>query len=133
MIHGPVRDDLPVTRESQTTSIVDLNDRRKSNRYELGAQVSFLWKDSQGNSHQGMGSIRDVSVRGLFVMTLVPPPPLGATVRLDVCFDTSLAETPVAIRAKGRVCRIDCVDKNHDRRGFAATTKRLTFGSSKAL
>jgi hypothetical protein len=133
MNDGSVRDRLPMMREPRTGSTVDLIDRRKNNRYELGAQVSFLWKDSEGNNHQGTGSMRDVSVRGLFVMTLVPPPPIGATVRLDVCFDSSLAESPVAVHARGRVCRIDCANNNRDRWGFAATTKRLIFGSSKAL
>lgn len=132
MKDDPVRDELLVSREFQTDSTVDLIDRRKNNRYELGAQVSFLWKDSGGENHQGTGSMRDVCVHGLFVMTLVAPP-IGTLIRLEVCFDSSRAESPVSIRAKGRVCRVDSVNQNRERCGFAATTKKLTLASVKRL
>jgi hypothetical protein len=132
MNDDPVRDGLPVSREPQTDSTVDLIDRRKNNRYELGAQVSFLWKDSEGNSHQGTGTMRDVCVRGLFVMTFIAPP-IGTPIRLEVYFDSSLAEPRVSIHAKGRVCRVDTVNQNRERWGFAAITKRLTFASVKRL
>jgi hypothetical protein len=88
--------------------------------------VSFHWKDSEGNIHQGSGFVRDVSICGLFVATLRSPP-IGATVRLEVCFDSQVTKSPIAIHAKGRVCRVEGVDLNPERRGFAATTKRLKF------
>jgi hypothetical protein len=128
MNDGPVP--LPTMREPRTGSTVDLIDRRKNNRYELGAKVSFLWKDSEGNNRQGTGSMRDVGVQGLFVMTFVSPP-VGTPIRLEVCFDSTLPEPRVSIHAKGRVCRVDSVNQNRERWGFAATTKRLTIGSVK--
>jgi hypothetical protein len=109
-------------------SPLDEMDRRKSTRYSLKALVEFLWKDSQGNPHQGTGSMRDISVRGLFVATTAPPP-VGTMVRLEACFESSQTEPGITVRAKGHICR---VEKNGDRKrdGFAAFTRRLKVQSS---
>ena len=109
-------------------SLLDVMDRRKSTRYSLKALVAFLWKDSQGNPHQGAGSMRDISVRGLFVATITPPP-VGTAVRLEVCFESSLTEPCVTVWAKGRICRVE-KDGNTKREGFAAFTRRLKIQSS---
>jgi hypothetical protein len=108
----------------EADSMVDPTDQRKSSRYELGAVVSFLWKDLQGNHHAGAGYMRDVSVRGLFVITPMPPP-IGTKVRLEICFESSLTDSPIEIQAKGQVCRVEPDNQNGEHRGFAASTKRF--------
>jgi hypothetical protein len=68
--------------------------------------------------------MRDVSVGGLFVLT-PSLPPLGATVQLEICLESSPTESPITIHAKGQVCRVVPVDQFGAHRGFAASTKRL--------
>ena len=109
---------------SSQSSSVDSSDRRKHNRYVLGALVAFQWKDSLGNRRQGAGFMRDVSVSGLFVMTPTLPP-VGTAIRLEICLESSPTNSAITIHAKGLVCRVVPNDESASQRGFAASTKRL--------
>jgi PilZ domain len=104
--------------------MVGLTEQRKSKRYDLGALVSFFWKGLQGKHFRGAGFMRDVSVRGVFVLTPTPPP-IGSTIHLEICFESSLTDSPLAILAKGQVCRVEPDNQNGERCGFAASTKRF--------
>jgi hypothetical protein len=109
---------------SPRSGSVDSADRRKNNRYVLGALVAFQWRDSQGDRRQGAGFMRDVSISGLFVMTPTLPP-VGTTIRLEMCLESSPTNSAITIHAKGQVCRVVPNDESGAQRGFAASTKRL--------
>jgi hypothetical protein len=108
---------------TQADSTAD-RDRRRGNRYDLRALVSFLWNGVQRIHHQGAGFMRDVSVCGVFVITSEPPP-IGTIVRLEMRFELSLTDLPIAIQGDGRVCRVERTDENDKYWGFAASTKSL--------
>lgn len=103
--------------------MVVLAEQRRSKRYDLGALVSFFWKE-EGNHHLGAGFMRDVSIRGVFVVTSTLPP-IGTAVRLEICFESSLTDSPLVILAKGQVCRVELDIHNGGNSGFAASTKRF--------
>lgn len=49
-------------------------DRRRSSRFQLRLPVLTKWADGKGQSHYGGGFSRDISLRGVFVMSSEPPP-----------------------------------------------------------
>lgn len=110
-------------KRTQADSAAD-RDQRRSNRYDLRALVAFLWKDGQRIHHRGVGIMRDVSVCGIFVMT-TEPPPIGTIVLLEMSFEVSLTDLPIAIQGDGRVCRVEQTDENEKHWGFAASTRSL--------
>jgi hypothetical protein len=100
----------------------DLSERRQNSRYDLLASVDFKWEDANGNNRRGAGFIRDVSLGGLFVMS-VRPPPVGAAIEFEICIKSSLASSPHLIQAKGQVRRVEVGDQSGMASGFAASAK----------
>jgi PilZ domain len=49
-------------------------DRRGLTRFRLRATVICRWKDEEGGAHEIDGLARDISMRGVYVVSSVPPP-----------------------------------------------------------
>jgi hypothetical protein len=100
-------------------------EQRTYQRYDLSAPVRFDWEVSDITHGQGTGITRDLSARGLFVLTADNLPPIGATVRFELDLDTSRLDSPVTVRAKGQVNRIEVTDSVGRLGGFAISTRRM--------
>lgn len=99
-------------------------DRRARLRFDLTAPVKYSWRDLTG-SRQGTGFTRDVSERGLFIVTATPPP-MGATVHFEVSFPFR-DESQIQMRAQGRVVRVAGENGTAAERGFATLTHMLAL------
>jgi hypothetical protein len=88
--------------------------------------VNFLWEEGDGVEHQGAGLTRDVSQRGVFVVsgTYVP---VAAVIRLDLDFH-ELIQTKSHMIAHGLVLRVE--PSSGGMSGFAVATKSLEFKSA---
>jgi hypothetical protein len=98
-------------------------ERRGQVRYALRAPVDFLWEEGDGVEHQGAGLTRDVSQRGVFVVsdTYVP---VAAVVRLELDFH-ELVKRKSHMIAQGLVLRVE--PSSDGMGGFAVATKSLDF------
>ncbi len=105
-------------------------DRRRSTRYRLSATVNFHWKDEEGLRRQGGGSPRDVSEKGIFVVSDTCPP-VGAALRLHVFFYARLDNLQLQMQAKAEVLRVEFGDELVGRGGFAALIKTLDLRNLK--
>jgi hypothetical protein len=92
--------------------------QRESVRFHIRLPVIFRWSDEQGGRQQNGGFTRDISTRGLFVYSLIPPPS-GGTVDLEVMLPP-LEESGhgVRLQSEGRVLRIE---RKGEQTGFATT------------
>jgi hypothetical protein len=92
--------------------------QRASVRFQLRLPVIFRWNDEQGGRQQNGGFTRDISTRGLFVYSPIPPPS-GVTVELEVMLPP-LEESGhgVRLQSEGRVLRIE---RKGEHTGFAST------------
>jgi c-di-GMP-binding flagellar brake protein YcgR len=99
-------------------------ERRRRERLDLSAPVKFAWETDDSTRREGSGVTRNFSAGGLFVMT-EDPPPVGATVHLEVDLKTSRLDSTVTIRAKGLVQRIEVTDLIGQLGGFAVSTRRM--------
>ena len=98
-------------------------ERRKHNRYRLSVPVIFVWQDARHAQHEGLGLMRDASIRGAFVLTETPPA-LKAKIKLKAFFPPlGRAGVPLRIHGEGRAVRVAAI-KHHDApRGFAVVGK----------
>ena len=94
-------------------------ERRRYQRHDLRVPVKFEWRLRDGSARQGTGISRDFSAGGLFVWT-DDLPPAGATIRFEVDLETPKLESPVNIRAKGSVNRVETSPN-----GLAISTRRM--------
>ena len=85
--------------------------------------MSFLWEEGDGVEHQGTGLTRDVSQRGVFVVseTYVP---VAAAVRLELDFHELVTRNSHMV-AQGSVLRVE--PSSDGIGGFAVATKSLEF------
>lgn len=58
-------------------------ERRRHTRYPLVIRTEFEWQDGGKIRHENSGFTRDISIRGLFVLSSLPLP-LGTTISLEV-------------------------------------------------
>ena len=92
-------------------------ERRKYNRYRLELPVIFSWKDARGILQKGVGLTRVMSIRGAFIFA-TRPPPLNASLDLEVYLPPTSAAQPPRLHGQGQVFRVESA---HGRRraGFA--------------
>jgi PilZ domain len=98
-------------------------DRRHHQRYELQATARFSWKDAAGARFEGQGLTRDISEKGVFILT-PHVPPSGTTVRLEVRAP-SHSGSGLLIQSRGQVVRAERVSLAQAGAGFAAATSSL--------
>ena len=101
---------------------------RKSKRYQLSAPASFLWSGPNGHLRQGVGTIRNVSDRGVFVLgTAVPF--VGAHLDIDVYLPSLVPDgCAVQLHGEGTVVRIE--RDALEIKGFAADVAFQTEAAS---
>src|ERR1700721_1244810 len=104
-------------------------ERRRHERHDLCSPVKFDWELSDSTKRQGVGISRDFSAGGLFVMT-DDPPPVGTTVHFEVDLEASRLGSPVTIRAKGQVNRVEMTESADRLGGFAISTRRMRLEKS---
>lgn len=99
-------------------------------RYPVEAQVSFKWKDRDGNQGQGGGTLRDISAAGAFVVT-PNCPPIGADVGLRI-FLRELPEAtgPLRMELEGRVLRVEQTTSGKKSCGFAVLTQEAIMNEN---
>jgi hypothetical protein len=93
-------------------------DRRQYHRYDLQAELTFLWEEEYG-PRRAVGRLRDLSGGGAFVCS-TDSPPEGAHVRLDVLVGSVLSSSRLVIHAQGLVLRAELSSRTGEPIGFAA-------------
>ena len=98
-------------------------DRRLRTRFDLTAPVTYSWKERRGVRRTGRGATRDVSERGLFVLS-DSCPPVGTVIQFEVSFSFR-DNSEIRMKAKGKVVRVQADGNGDGVRGFAADTQVL--------
>lgn len=109
--------------DGKSNKVLGVMDRRRNTRYDFRAQVRFSWKGPDGIRHREEGLTRDISERGIFVLTEFHPP-FGTRVRFEVSYN-SAPTRQLRIQGQGQVVRIDKADQAQKQDGFAAATKAI--------
>jgi len=93
-------------------------DLRHSRRYRVSAPASFLWERADGLLEETSGAIRDISDRGVFIVTDTVPP-VGAHLDVDVHLPSlDVNSGAVQLHGEGVVVRVET--SADEGRGFAA-------------
>jgi hypothetical protein len=110
-----------------TVSADDPMELRKTKRYLLSAPASFRCECSEGIPQKGEGTTRDISAKGVFVLSKLGPQ-LGAHIELDV-YLPSLSGSPRLVQLHGEGKVIRKVNSGSSESGFAA---EILFDTEKA-
>lgn len=100
-------------------------DRRRHVRFALRAPVSFLCEEKDGVRLEGNGFTRDVSERGVFILTNTQAT-VGAGVRIEIIF-RSLVTRDLLMSTEGQVRRVEPSFQRDKILGFAVETKGLNY------
>ena len=100
-------------------------DRRKHERYDLQAPLSFSWKDLRKIRQRHEGLLSNISGGGLFILT-DDPPPKGSQVHVRVSIPTVSPGKELIIRATGEVVRLESAVGAEARTGFATIIIRAS-------
>jgi hypothetical protein len=106
-------------------------DRRQHNRFALKGSVSFFRQELDGVRSEGNGFTRDISERGLFVLTDAQVP-LGEAVRLEIVFYSPGTNSVMRMTAKGQVLRAEPGCRGEHMGGFAAAISSVAFRNGMA-
>lgn len=104
-------------------------DRRSRKRFDLRAPVEYFWTDSAQLQRRGQGTTRDVSERGIFILTEASPP-VGAAVRFEVSFPFG-DDSQIQLKAQGHVTRVETSGEIPEY-GFATVTNLLSVDNLQA-
>jgi hypothetical protein len=102
--------------------------RRQHNRFALRGSVSFSWREVEGLRLEGYGFTRDISERGVFVVTDAHVP-LHEAVRLEIEFQSPGSNSVVCMTAEGQVLRVEPGSRTETVGGFAAEISSLALGT----
>jgi len=93
-------------------------DLRKATRYPLNAPVFYWWESADGTLQEAQGVTRDISDRGVFIVTRHLPP-AGVRIEMDVHLPSvSSAARSAQLRGEGTVLRSSEAEGGEP--GFAA-------------
>jgi hypothetical protein len=110
---------------------VELMERRRHQRYDLEAALSFAWKDPSGVPKSAEGLLRDISGGGVFVLA-DDLPPTGADVRFEVLVRSVLPTSRLVILGKGQVLRVEVGLMPKLSTGFSASVPTFTLRNENA-
>jgi PilZ domain-containing protein len=105
-----------------------LMSRRQYNRFALRGSVSFSWRELEGLRLEGYGFTRDISERGVFVVTDAHVP-LHEAVRIEIVFQSPGSNSVVRMTAEGQVLRVEAGSRTETVGGFAAAIRSLALGT----
>jgi len=81
--------------------------RRGYIRFQMGVPVLAQWQDDEGNAHEAAGFSRDISARGVFVVSSAPPPE-ATKVTIEVLIpNLREGSEEVHLRSEGLVVRVE--------------------------
>jgi hypothetical protein len=106
-------------------------DVRASVRYMLHARVVFHWNDEEGFQKVGRGHTRDISQKGVYVVS-PERPPNGVDVSLNIYLPALAGDTRLlSLETHGQVLRVDS-DSTHEPAdpagfGFAVSSHKITL------
>lgn len=110
----------------QTTESTN-GERRKHHRYRLAVPAIFSWRDDQHTRHKVVGLTSGLSTHDAFVLTRTPPP-LKAKIELKVFLPRfGMAAVPMRFQGEGEVVRVEAVEYQEARAGFAFACKHFTL------
>ena len=93
-------------------------ERREHTRYGVRAPVDFEWID-RGVSHRGQGLTRDISSKGMFIISDAEPPE-SSDVQVEVSFPADdKMPTNLRLSSKSLVVRVERPKSTNEVRGFA--------------
>ena len=96
---------------------------REAVRYPVRASVLFSWDEERGVHLEGTGVTRDMSIKGVFVYSMVLPPK-NASVDMEVAFPPLRENAPpVRIHVRGRIVRTESHAVDPLFGGFAVTSE----------
>lgn len=101
-------------------------DRRKHERYDFEAPLSFYWGGPGGVRHRYQGLLRNMSGGGVFVLT-DDSPPEKARIQFNMSFRSLFPGSRLVIRACAQVVRVDSAAPLQGNVGFAAAMKTFTL------
>jgi hypothetical protein len=111
-------------------------ERRNATRYKIGVPAKFSWKGVANKRSTGKGTVLDMSVEGIFVLTTAFPQ-IDAEVIIEIGHTKDLGRSKNLIKARMKVVRIDQEVEAGPGIGFAATGKvlirRISGGGEKEL
>jgi hypothetical protein len=90
--------------------------------------VSFFWREREGIRLEGNGFTRDVSERGVFVLTDTQAP-LGEAIQLEIVFCSPGTNSMLRMIAKGQVLRVEPGSRSAKTGGFGAATSPLVLSN----
>ena len=88
---------------------------RRYERCDCEVPLNFSWRNSEGPSHQGSGTVRNISAGGVFISS-DDLPPVTSRIRFTLYFRFLLASSHLAMRTSAEVLRMQ-------KKGFAAAIK----------
>jgi PilZ domain-containing protein len=97
-------------------------DRRHDPRFNLNVPVRFMWEIRGTEPQSGKGSTRDVSLRGVFVISDTCPP-ARSSVRLNMMLSSTDGHADLVMRVRATVVRVESTDDSASLAGFAVATK----------
>jgi len=86
----------------------------------------FFWNDAQRSQHEGIGLTRDISVKGMFVLTKNSPP-LKSRIKVKAILrPLARAVPPLGMQLQGQVIRVETTrSSKNPGPGFAVVGERL--------
>lgn len=99
-------------------------------RLPLKASIMFWWKDESGKHRQSTGRTRDVSERGVFVVT-ASHPHIGATIGLRMFLDAAFDAMALRIEIEGLVLRVERSRIKRRSGGFAVLSRQIILADSR--
>ena len=99
-------------------------ERRRHERHDLTAPVKFAWSSRDGMRHDGAGTTRNLSARGLFIIS-EDAPPVGTTIVCKVNLNAARVESEVTVHARGLVRRVETIDSVGTNAGFSLAARRM--------
>lgn len=101
----------------------DWLERRQQVRFQIHAVVEFEWFDGEGVRHRGRGLTRDISSKGLFILS-DSRPPTKVDLQAEVFFGSiSGSDTNLQLRTRAVVIRMESASRIGAHDGFAVLNK----------
>lgn len=92
-------------------------ERRSATRYKMGVSARFRWNGRSEKKNSGRGTVRDMSVQGVFILSSTCPK-IGARIDIEIARPGTGRLSRSLIKARMKVLRIERGIENET--GFAA-------------
>lgn len=108
-------------------------DRRRYRRYEMRVPVNYFWPSPQRRTEWGNGVTRDISPKGVFVVS-PSCPPRGTIVRIEVLLPSlHRNSSPIHMCGQAKVVRAESGQGSAGALGFAVEVAHFSLHSKSKL